>query len=377
MSANSLDIQFLDLRSQQNRIRQSLEKRFSDILNHQGYIDGPEVHELEKELKEYTKAYDCITASDGTQALIMSLMAFGVGKGDAVFLPGFTYNATANAVCVIGATPCFVDVETETALMCLKDLTVKIEYAKQQGLTPKIILPVDLYGMVVDYDELEKIACHYNLNILADAAQSFGAGYKGKKTGALADITTTSFYPAKILGCYGDGGAIFVKQEAELAKKLRSIRWHGTGIDKKDSIRIGLNGRLDSMQCAVVLEKLKIFNDELLVRKQWVNCYQELLKESSVCCLQPVKGADPCYSLFTIRVKNRNTLHSALKERGIPSAIYYTSALNQMPAFKAYAPKSGLPNCEILANEVLSLPLHPYLSETDIHYICEQIKTLI
>ena len=363
-------IHFFDLKSQQDAIRPALEKRWTDILDHGRYIGGPEVDELEQKLCAFTGAADAVAVGSGTQALIMPMLALGYGHGDAVFIPGFTYNATANAILLAGATPVLVDIDPETYNICPKDLERRVEQvANQKVLKPRAIMPVDLYGLPADYAEIARIADAYGLQIIADAAQSFGGKQDGKRVGALAQITATSFYPTKTLGGYGDGGAILTTDKS-VADTLRSIRWHGTGEDKKNSIRVGLNGRCDSIQCGVVAEKLGIFDEERARRRAAETLYNERL--SGKLPLQAsAAGEESACGLYTVRVEERDRVRAELNDWGVPSAVYYDTPLHRMPAFEHFSPSGGLPVCEQAAEEVLSLPMHPYLSEAQIHRICD------
>ncbi len=364
-------LHFVDLQAQQNRIRSRIESRFQAILDHGRYIQGPEVEELEAALAQTTGAQDCVAVGNGTQALIMPLMALNPGEKDAVFIPGFTYNATANAVLLSGGRLVFTDVKEDTYTMDMEDLERRLEQAKREGLNPVAIMPVDLYGLPCDYDRLHQLAEHYGCHIIADAAQSFGASLKGRRVGSLAPVTATSFYPAKPLGCYGDGGAIFFmdKDQAELA---RSLRWHGTGEDRGESLRVGINGRLDSLQCAVVLEKLAIFDEEYRQRCRFAEMYEARLKGHVGLAVLP-EGGRAGHGLFTIRTSRRDALRAHLKEAGIPSVIYYPKSLHTMQAFKACAPQGGLPGCERLSETVLSLPMHPYLTEEQVHRVADHV----
>ncbi len=380
-------IPFVDLKAQQARIRARVEARWSQILDHGRYIQGPEVEELEQALCAATGAADVVAVGSGTDALIMGLMALGVGVSarepisrtaetseDAVFIPAFTYNATANAVLLAGATPVFVDVDPDTFNMDPTDLARRIAAVRAEGrLTPRAVIPVDLYGLPADIPAIEAAAD--GLAILIDGAQSFGGRLDGKAVGGLGPMTTTSFYPAKALGTYGDGGALFVN-DANLAAVLRSIRWHGTCACKQESIRVGFNGRLDSLNCAVVTEKLRIFGDELARRTEIAAIYENRL-EGVVDFHRPRPGQESGYGLFTIAVRHRDRVAAALKADGVPTAVYYRQALHHMGAFAAYAPDGGLPAAEMLASRVLSLPMHPYLSDAQAHYVCDRVTAAV
>ncbi len=366
-------IQLFDLKTQQALIRPALEKRWSDILDHGRYIGGPEVEECERELAEFTGAADAVAVGSGTQALVMPLLAMGVGAGDAVFIPGFTYNATANAVLLSGAFPVLVDIDPRTFNIDPSDLQRKIDAVKAAGdLTPRAIMPVDLYGLPADYQAIQAVADACGLRVIADGAQAFGGKDNGRWVGNIAEITATSFYPTKTLGGYGDGGAVLV-QDAAFADRLRSIRWHGTGDNRKESVRVGINGRCDSIQCAVVTEKLTLFKAERLRRVAAAEIYDErlggLVEQQTA-----LDGQENGYGLYTIRVQHRDRVRAALSEAGVPTGVYYDMAIHEMPAFAHCAVFGPLPACEAAARESLSLPMHPYLSEAQIHRVCDALE---
>jgi len=297
-------ISFFDLKAQQARLRGRFEQRFSDILDHGRFIAGPEVEELENALAAWTGAADAVAVGSGTQALIMPLLALGLGHGDAVFIPAFTYNATANAVLLANATPVFVDVDPDSFNMSPENFARRIDQVKRRrGLRPRAVIPVDLYGTPADYPAIAEIAEANGMQVVADAAQSFGGRQAGRWVGAIAPVTATSFYPTKALGGMGDGGAILV-DDPDMADMLRSIRWHGTDAARRDSVRVGLNGRLDSIQCAVIAEKLAIFDEELTRRTEIAAIYEERL--AGLCRLQ-ARPADTesGYGLFTVAVERR------------------------------------------------------------------------
>jgi UDP-2-acetamido-2-deoxy-ribo-hexuluronate aminotransferase len=365
-------IQFFDLKSQQASIRGALEERWTTILDHGRYIGGPEVDECEQKLCEFTGAADAVVVGSGTQALVMPLIALGYGHGDAVFIPGFTYNATANAVLLAGATPVLVDIDPKTFNMDAEDLERKIQRVKaNRNLRARAVMPVDLYGLPADYPAIQAVADTHNLRMVADAAQAFGGRQDGKWIGTLAEITATSFYPTKTLGGYGDGGAILVRDK-EVGDLLRSIRWHGTGDNRKESIRVGINGRCDSIQCAVVSEKLGIFEDERQRRIASAKIYDERLADKVEGQIGAA-GDESAFGLYTVRVPERDSIRAALQEKGVPTAIYYDTPIHQMPAFEQFSPPGGLPECERASKEVLSLPMHPYLSEDQIHRVCDAL----
>ena len=365
-------IQFFDLKAQQATIRPALEQRWLTILDHGRYIGGPEVDECEQKLCEFTGAADAVAVGSGTQALVMPLIALGYGHGDAVFIPGFTYNATANAVLLAGATPVLVDIDPATFNMDPEDLERKIQRVKgTRNLRARAVIPVDLYGLAADYKAIQDVADAHGLRIVADAAQAFGGRQDGQWIGTLAEITATSFYPTKTLGGYGDGGAILVRDK-EMGDLLRSIRWHGTGDNRKESIRVGINGRCDSIQCAVVAEKLGIFEGERQRRMNAAQVYDQRLAgkvEGQVAG----QSDEHAHGLYTVRVPDRDAVRARLQEAGVPTAIYYDTPIHQMPAFEQFAPARGLPECEKASREVLSLPMHPYLSEDQVHRVCDAL----
>lgn len=367
-------IAFIDLNAQKARVRDAVEARWHAILDHGRYIQGPEVEELEQALCDFSGAAHAVAVGSGTEALVMALMAMGVGEGDAVFIPGFTYNATANAVMLAGAEPVFVDVEPHTFNMDPASLAVAVERVKRAGrFTPRAVISVDLYGLPADYPAIVDAAG--GLPVISDAAQSFGGRLDGKWVGAICPVTTTSFYPAKALGCFGDGGAMFV-DDANMAEALRSIRWHGTDDKKMESVRVGINGRLDSLQCAVVLEKLKIFEEELHARRRIAAIYEERLA-GVVGVHAPRAGQDSGYGLFTIVVEDRDYMAAQLSAANIPNTVYYRMPLHRMGAFVEKAPEGGLPVCERLAEQVLSIPMHPYMSDAQAHYVCDHVAAAV
>ena len=365
-------IAFIDLKAQQEAIRPQIDERIKAVLDHGQYINGPEVLELEKALAEWTGAADVVLAGNGTESLEIAMMGEGIGHGDAVFIPAFTYNATASAVMMTGATPVFVDVDASHFNMDPADLEAKIDAVVTDGkLNPKMVVPVDLFGLPADYPAIGAVAEKHNLAILGDAAQSFGGKQNGKWVGNLCHMTSTSFFPAKALGCYGDGGAIF-SDSKERADIWRSIRWHGTDDARKESVRVGTNGRMDSMQAAVVLVKLSIFENELKRRKDIAKIYDDILGQKIALPIPP-EGTESGYGLYSITVENRDAVQAALTADNIPSAIYYQQPLHQMQAFKSFAPEGGLPVCETLSRTILSLPMHPYLTDAE----AERVATTV
>ena len=358
-------VPFIDIGAQRRRLGQSIDDAVGRVLTHCQFINGPEVTQLEAALAAFSGASHVVTCASGTDALLMVLMAKGVGIGDAVLCPSFTFCATGEAVALAGATPVFVDVDEATFNMDVNSLKRGIATARKLGLTPKAVMPVDLFGQSADHDAIGAIAEAEGLFVLDDAAQAFGATYKGRRLGTSGLATATSFFPAKPLGCYGDGGAIFT-DDAALAETLRSIRVHGQGSDKYDNVRLGLTGRLDTVQAAVLLEKLKIFEDEIAARNKVAERYARGL--GNVVTVPRV--ASDCTSIwaqYTIRLPagtDRDGFAAALKAQGIPTAIYYVKSMHQQTAYKEFpVADGGLPASESLSEDVISLPMHAYLDE--------------
>jgi dTDP-4-amino-4,6-dideoxygalactose transaminase len=328
-------IQFIDLKAQQELMRPQIDEAIKRVLDHGKYIMGPEVKELEEKLAAFCGAKHAITCANGTDALQLVLMAQGIGPGDAIFLPSFTFTATPEVVALLGAEPVFVDVLPDTFNMDPVSLQKGIQEAKEKGFTPRGVIPVDLFGQPADYNSLDPIAQENDLWFLCDAAQSFGGSYKRRKIGSLGDATATSFFPAKPLGCYGDGGCIFTNDD-KMADTLRSLRVHGKGTDKYDNVRIGVNSRLDTMQAAVLLEKLKIFPGELQAKQKVADAYAASLNEfaQTPVVLENCTSAWAQYTLVLPEGTDRATLQARLKEQGIPTAIYYPMPLHQQEAYK-------------------------------------------
>ena len=356
-------IAFIDLAAQRRRIGSRMDEAILRVVNHGGYIMGPEVKQFEADLSAFCGAKHVISCANGTDALALVLMAKSVKPGQAILCPSFTFAATAEVVAWLGAVPIFVDCLPETFNMDPASLEFGINTARQLGLQPVGVIPVDLFGQPADYDAIEAICAREDLWILCDAAQSFGASYRGRKLGTIGTATSTSFFPAKPLGCYGDGGAVFTNDD-ELAAIMRSLRVHGQGSDKYDNVRIGMNGRLDTMQAAVLIEKLKIFPDEIAARDRVAKRYNEMLGDV-VAVPVVAEGNTSVWAQYTMRVPNRDALAAALKAKGIPTAIYYPKPLHQQTAYSKFpCAGNGVPVSERLAGEVLSLPMHPYLEES-------------
>jgi len=368
-------IAFIDLKAQQALVREAVERRFIEILDHGAYINGPEVRELEQALCDFTGAKRALAVGNGTDALIIPMMALELKADDAVFIPAFTYNATCSAAMISGATPVFVDVRGRDFSMDPADLERRVAEARARGLNPRLVVAVDLFGIPAAYDEIFPIAEREGMTVLADAAQSFGCKWDGRYAGDIAPVTGTSFFPAKSLGCYGDGGAVMFRDEA-LYEKCEQIRWHGTDANRKESVRVGMNGRLDSIQCAIVTEKLKIFPDELKRRIEIAELYNRRLAGAFDAQDFPPR-AESGWGYYTVAIDDRDAVQARLKDDGVPTAIYYPQPLHQMKAFAHLAPEGGLPEAERLTSRVLSLPLHPYLTDEQANYVADRFLAAV
>ena len=375
IKARNDSIRFIDLRTQRQLLGAKIDAAVARVLEHGQFILGPEVSVLEGDLGSFCGAKEVISCSSGTDALSLVLKAKNVKTGDAVLCPSFTFAATAEAVAWLGATPVFVDVLPHTFNICPRSLALGIATARRLDLNPVAVIPVDLFGQPADYDAIEPICYAHKLWILSDAAQSFGAIYKRRKVGTIGLATSTSFFPAKPLGCYGDGGAILT-DDGELAHVLRSLRVHGQGADKYDNVRIGMNGRLDTIQAAVLIEKLKIFAQEIARRNKVAAHYSSTLADVAK-TPTILEGCISTWAQYTIRVAPaaRADLARNLKSRNIPIAIYYPLPLHQQPAYKHFPiAGNGLPVSEMLAREVISLPLHPYITSEMQDYIVGSVR---
>jgi dTDP-4-amino-4,6-dideoxygalactose transaminase len=358
-------VPFIDIGAQRRRLGKSIDDAVGRVLAHCQFINGPEVTQLEAELAAYSGARHVVTCASGTDALLMVLMAKDVGRGDAVLCPSFTFCATGEAVALTGATPVFVDVDEATFNMDPNSLKRGIATAKKLGLKPRAVMPVDMFGQSADHDAIAAVAEAEGLFVLDDAAQAFGASCRGRGLGTLGLATATSFFPAKPLGCFGDGGAIFT-DDAELAATLRSIRVHGQGADKYDNVRLGLTGRLDTMQAAILLEKLKIFDDEIAARNRVAERYARGLG-NVVTVPRLAPGCTSVWAQYTIRLPkgtDRDGFAADLKAQGIPTAIYYPKSMHQQTAYRDFpVADGGLPASEKLSDDVISLPMHAYIDE--------------
>ena len=368
-------MQFVDLATQQKRIRTQIDDNIKKVLDHGRYIMGPEIRELEEKLAKYVGVDHAVGVASGTDALLMSLMAYEIGEGDAVLTTPFTFIATGEVIRLVGATPVFVDIDPETYNINCRELEKAIKkILAENKLKPRCVMPVDLFGQPADYDEINTIAERYHLYVISDAAQSFGASYKGKKACSQTEIAGTSFFPAKPLGAYGDGGMIF-SRDAKLHEKLLSIRVHGQGSDKYNNIRVGINGRLDSMQAAVLLAKLEIFDEEIELRQEVARRYNEALKDYVK--VPFVKDHNiSVWAQYSILHPRREKILEKLKENGIPTAIYYPKPLHLQEAFSYLGYRKGdFPVSEKIADEIFSIPMHPYLTPEEQDRIAAAIRS--
>jgi dTDP-4-amino-4,6-dideoxygalactose transaminase len=368
-------IPFIDVAAQRRRLGKAIDEATTRVLNHCQFLMGPEVAQFETELAAFCGAKHALSCSSGTDALVMTLMAKGIGHGDAVFCPAFTFCATAEAAALIGATPVFVDVDADTFNIDVTSLKSAIATAKAKGLTPKAVIPVDLFGLPADHDAVAEIANADKLFILDDAAQGFGGTYKARAVGTFGHATATSFFPAKPLGCYGDGGAVLTDDD-DLLAVLKSVRVHGGGSDKYDNVRLGLTARLDTIQAAVLIEKLKIFRDEIETRNQVATRYNRALRDVATVPVVP-DGYVSVWAQYTIRLApgRRDALARALQAEGIPTAIYYAKPLHKQTAYRDFpVAEAGLPVSERLADEVISLPMHAYLDEATQDRIVDAVR---
>ena len=375
MNEQPRPIPFIDLKGQQARIEADLRRRLEAVLGHCQFILGPEVVELEQELAKFCGAKHCISISSGTDALQIAMMAEGIGRGDAVFLPAFTYTATAEVPLVLGATPVFVDVDPRTFQIDPAHLAARVAEVRAAGkLVPRMLIGVDLFGQPADWPALAAIAAREKLVTLDDCAQSFGASLSGRMLGTMADATATSFFPSKPLGAYGDGGALFTESD-ERAALYRSLRTHGEGTTRYEVLRTGMNGRLDTLQAAVLLSKLTVFPEELEARERVAAYYDSRLGNAVV---TPARVADSkaAWAIYAILLPDgaaRTKLQDGLKAAGVPSAIYYPKPLHQQPAYQGAHDGAALPVSEDLAQRIMALPIHPDLTEENLARICDAV----
>ena len=358
-------IQFIDLGAQQARLRAKLDLAIAQVLDGGSYIMGPQVGQFERELEQFCSARHALGCANGTDAIQLALMALGIGPGHAVLVPSFTFAATAEVVALVGATPVFVDCRADTFNMDVESLGQALDFASSLEVEAKAIMPVDLFGLPADYKAVQQMADQHGLDVVCDSAQGFGGTIDGQMTGTFGKISTTSFFPAKPLGCYGDGGAVFTDDDA-LADIMKSLRIHGKGQHKYDNVRIGLNSRLDTLQAAILSVKLSVYADEIAARNKVADAYGAGLTKRVALPLVP-DGYSSVWAQYTVVLPedvNRDAVQKKLSDRGIPTAVYYGKPLHLQPAYSQYpvAP-GGLPTSEHLAARVLSLPMHPYLSE--------------
>src|SRR5882724_960595 len=372
-------VAFIDIAAQRRRLGHSVDEAVARVLAHCQFINGPEVRELEAALAVFCGAKHVVTCASGTDALLMVLMAKGVGRGDAVLCPSFTFCATGEVVALTGATPVFVDVDEATFNIDAASLRRGIATARKLGLKPRAVIPVDLFGQSADHDAIGAVAEAEGLFVLDDAAQAFGASYKGRRLGGFGVITATSFFPAKPLGCFGDGGAIFT-DDAEFAETLRSVRVHGQGLDKYDNIRIGMTARLDTIQAAVLIEKLKIFEEEIAARNKVAERYAQGLG-NVVTIPRLASGTTSVWAQYTIRLPegtDRNAFAASLNAQGIPTAIYYPKSMHQQTAYRDFpVADGGLATSERLSSDVISLPMHAYLDEPTQARIIKAVRDVL
>ena len=367
-------MQFIDLAAQYQHLKQRIDQRIQTVLQHGNYIMGPEVAQLEQQLADYVGVKHCISCANGTDALQLAMLVLDIKPGDAVFCPTFTFFATAEVIAYAGATPVFVDSDERTFNICPQHLEQQIEQVLKDGkLIPKAIIAVDLFGLPANYPELEKIATKYQLKLIEDAAQGFGGEINGQRAGSFGDIATTSFFPAKPLGCYGDGGAVFTNND-EYAALFRSYRVHGKGKDKYDNVRIGINSRLDTLQAAILLEKLAEFPQELLNRNQLAALYSAQLAGNYTKPYVP-QGYVSSWAQYTLVSDNRDAIMARCKENGVPTMIYYGTCMHQQTAFSALGyTDADFPTASKLAKQVFSIPMHPYMTEAVLNNIIYSIS---
>lgn len=357
-----MGIEFIDLKAQQKRLKADIDAGISKVLAEGRYIMGPEVREFEINLAKFGEAKHALGCANGTDALILPMLAWGIGPGDAVFCPSFTYCATAEIIAHIGATPVFIDIDRDTYNMDAESLRMAISEVKaKENLTPRAVIAVDLFGQSADYQAISSITNEYGLKLVADSAQGFGTTLHGNHPLHWADVSTTSFFPAKPLGCYGDGGAVLTNDD-DIADAMNSLRIHGKGVDKYDNVRIGMNSRLDTLQAAILLPKLAIFADEIEKRNMIASRYIEGLRGHAMRVPTVLDGVVSTWAQFTIEVPDHAVFSAALKEKGIPTARYYPKPVHMQTAYKHFpCAGDGLPNTMDCIENIISLPMHPYL----------------
>ncbi len=368
-------VAFLDLKAQQARISTELRRRLEAVLGHCQFVLGPEVAELEAALAAFCGATHCVTVSSGTDALQIAMMAEGIGRGDAVFLPAFTYTSTAEVPLLLGATPVFVDVDPRTFQIDVAHLAARVAEVRAAGvLRPRAVIGVDLFGQPADWPAIAEIAARDELFTLDDCAQSFGARLHGSCLGTVADATATSFFPSKPLGAYGDGGALFT-ESADRAALFRSLRTHGEGTTRYEVLRIGMNGRMDTLQAAILLAKLSVFEDELATRSRIAAIYDRRLG-NAVTIPARVPDSESAWAIYAILLPDeasRDRMQAGLRASGVPTAIYYPRPLHQQPAYRDAHDGTALPVSEDLSRRILALPIHPDLTDEDVERVCDAV----
>lgn len=368
-------VAFIDLKAQQARLRQEIDAAITGVLDHGEYILGPEVALFEQELAAFTGAHHVISCANGTDALMLVHLAEGIGPGDAVLMPAMTFAATVEPALLCGATPVYVDIGPRSFNLSPPTLEDALTRATTAGLRPRLVIPVDLFGVPADYDAIMDFAEAKGLVVVADAAQSMGAHRAGRRTGSLAHYTCTSFFPAKPLGCYGDGGSVFTDDD-DAADRLRSIRVHGKGADKYDNVRVGLNSRLDTLQAAILRKKLLVLEEEIEARERVAQRYTGRLDGAAETPTIP-NSTRSAWAQYTILADRRDALQAALKEKGIPTAVYYAKPLHRQPPYAhGLVPDDGLPETDRAADRVLSLPMHPYLEPEVQDRIVDAVREL-
>jgi len=373
MAPSPPEVPFVDLKAQYAVLEQRIQTRINKVLAEAKYVLGPEVQELEAELARFAGVRNVVGVANGTEALKIALLADGIGPGDAVFVPAFTFLASAEVIVEIGATPIFVDIEEQTFTMDPADLSHCIEGIIKQGtVRPAAIMPVDLFGLPANYAAINALAEQHGLMVLADAAQSLGGSINGRRVGSLADVTATSFYPSKPLGCYGDGGGIFVDDD-ERAAKMRIIRGHG--LDSGSAVCIGLNSRLDTLQAAILLAKLEVFEEEIKARAQIADWYGSRLADIAITATHP-DGYQSAWGVYSILIKNRDEVRAELIKQGIACAVYYATPLHRQPAYQQFSSGEGsLPVTDKISHGIISLPMSGYVSEETVDRICSVIRS--
>lgn len=371
-------MQFRDLKTQYSRLKEQIDKEIANVISNTSFISGSQVSQLEQKLAEYTGRKHCITCGNGTDALTLALMAWGIGKGDAVFVPDFTFFASGEAPAYAGAVPVFVDIDPKTYNMSPQSLQNAIEQTIRDGrLTPKAVIAVDLFGQPADYDKIEPIAKEYSLLLLEDAAQGFGGDIRGRKACSFGDISATSFFPAKPLGCYGDGGAVFTNND-EWAELIRSYRIHGKGADKYDNIRIGMNSRLDTIQAAVLLVKLKAFQEYELTdinhaARKYTDRLQDFVQVPYI--KEGFYSSWAQYSILLADKEQRDGLKKHLQKNDIPAMIYYPKPMHSQKAFQGLECQvTDLSVAEEVCSRIISLPIHPYLKEEELEEVVRAVR---